>query len=53
MKELQQRGTVAGSLEDIRQQLKALEQARLQRIMLQWLDLDDLEGMEALAKGIL
>jgi alkanesulfonate monooxygenase SsuD/methylene tetrahydromethanopterin reductase-like flavin-dependent oxidoreductase (luciferase family) len=53
VKELQQRGTVAGSVEDIRQQLQALEQAGLQRIMLQWLDLDDLEGMEALAKGIL
>jgi F420-dependent oxidoreductase-like protein len=53
VQELQQRGTVAGSLEDIREQLQALEQAGLQRIMLQWLDLDDLDGMEALAKGIL
>jgi F420-dependent oxidoreductase-like protein len=51
--ELQKRGIVAGSLNDIQEQLQALEQAGLQRIMLQWLDLDDLESLEALAKGIL
>ncbi|HLO17117.1 MAG TPA: TIGR03560 family F420-dependent LLM class oxidoreductase [Anaerolineales bacterium] len=53
LEELQQRGIVAGSLNAIRDQLKALEQAGLQRIMLQWLDLDDLESLEAMAKGIL
>jgi F420-dependent oxidoreductase-like protein len=51
--EIQQDGIVAGSLSAIKEQLQALEQAGLQRIMLQWLDLDDLEGMEALAKGVL
>jgi F420-dependent oxidoreductase-like protein len=51
--ELRQRGIVAGSLDSIREQLQALEQAGLQRIMLQWLDLEDLESMETLAKGIL
>lgn len=51
--ELQQRGIVAGSLGAIKDQLQALEQAGLQRIMLQWLDLDDLESMEVLAQGIL
>jgi alkanesulfonate monooxygenase SsuD/methylene tetrahydromethanopterin reductase-like flavin-dependent oxidoreductase (luciferase family) len=51
--ELQQRGIVAGSLTAIKEQLRALEQAGLQRIMLQWLDLDDLESLEVLAKGIL
>ena len=53
LEELQQRGTVAGSLGAVQDQLQALEQAGLQRIMLQWLDLDDLEGLEALARGIL
>ena len=53
LEELQQRGIVAGSLDAIREQLQTLEQAGLQRIMLQWLDLDDLESMETLAKGIL
>jgi F420-dependent oxidoreductase-like protein len=51
--ELQKRGNVAGSLGSIKEQLKALEQAGLQRIMLQWQDLDDLESLEVLAKGLL
>ena len=53
LQELQQRGIVGGSLREIKDQLRALEQAGLQRIMLQWLDLDDLESMEVLAKGVL
>jgi len=53
LQEVQQGGTVAGSLREIKGQLEALEQAGLQRIMLQWLDLDDLESLEALARGIL
>jgi F420-dependent oxidoreductase-like protein len=52
-KELQQIGMVVGNLSAIKEQLQALEQAGLQRIMLQWLDLDDLESLERLAKGIL
>jgi len=53
LEEVQQRGVVAGSLSAIQEQLKALEDAGLQRIMLQWLDLDDLESLEELAKGLL
>jgi len=53
LEEVQQAGIVAGSPGQIRAQLQALEQAGLQRIMLQWLDLDDLESMETLAKVIL
>lgn len=51
--ELRQRGILAGSLGAIREQLQALERAGLERIMLQWLDLDDLASLEVLAKGIL
>jgi F420-dependent oxidoreductase-like protein len=51
--EVQQDGIVAGSISEIKDQLRALEQAGLQRIMLQWLDLDDLESMETLAKAVL
>ena len=51
--EIQQTGVVAGSIRAIKEQLQALEQAGLQRIMLQWLDLDDLESLEALAKAIM
>jgi F420-dependent oxidoreductase-like protein len=53
LEELQQRGTVAGSLSAVKEQLAALEGAGLQRIMLQWLSLDDLESLKVLAKGIL
>jgi F420-dependent oxidoreductase-like protein len=53
LEQLQGRGIVAGSLGAIREQLAALEAAGLQRVMLQWLDLDDLESLEILAKGIL
>lgn len=51
--ELQQNGTIAGSRSAVKEQLAALEQAGLQRIMLQWLDLDDLESLELLAKHVL
>lgn len=53
LEDLQGRGVVAGSRESVREQLAALEAVGLQRIMLQWLDLDDLESLERLAKDIL
>jgi F420-dependent oxidoreductase-like protein len=52
LQEVQQGGALAGSLSAIKEQLQALEEAGLQRIMLQWLDLDDLESLEVLAKGL-
>ena len=51
--QLQQDGIVAGHISAVKEQLQELEQAGLQRIMLQWLDLDDLESLEVLAKGVL
>jgi len=53
LQELQQRGIVTGSPSAVKEQLQQLEEAGLQRIMLQWLDLDDLESLEALARGVL
>ena len=50
--ELQARGIVAGNASQVREQLAVLEAAGLQRIMLQWLDLDDLDGLQALAKAV-
>jgi F420-dependent oxidoreductase-like protein len=47
--DLRARGLVLGTLEEIRDQLGAWEEAGAQRIMLQWLDLDDLDGLEKLA----
>jgi len=51
--QLHERGIVAGSSNQVKEQLRILEEAGLERIMLQWLDLDDLDGMEALAKTVL
>jgi hypothetical protein len=53
LEELQGRGIVAGGLEAVKEQLAALEEAGLHRVMLQWLDLDDLESLERLAMGVL
>ena len=53
IEQLHQQGMIAGSASVVRDQLLELEAAGLQRIMLQWLDLDDLVGLEALAKAVL
>jgi hypothetical protein len=37
----------------VQEQIRALEEAGVQRVMLQLLDLDDLAGIEALAKALL
>ena len=51
--ELRQRGLIVGTAEEIVQQCQQLAQAGIQRVMLQWLDLDDISGLEAMADGIL
>ncbi len=51
--EMHERGVAAGTGEQIAAQLDAWAAAGVQRIMLQWLDLDDLEGLEALAEATL
>lgn len=51
--ELRGRGLVAGTAGEVVEQLRALAQAGVQRIMLQWLDLDDLDRLEAFARAIL
>jgi F420-dependent oxidoreductase-like protein len=50
---LRKRGLVVGVGDEIKQQLVELENTGLQRVMLQWLDLDDTEGLNALAKAVL
>lgn len=52
-KDLIKRGIIVGVGEEIKSQLLELEKAGLQRIMLQWLDLDDLDGLTELAKVLL
>ena len=42
-----------GTPNEIVAQLGELSDVGLQRVMLQWLDFDDLDGLEALAKTVL
>jgi F420-dependent oxidoreductase-like protein len=51
--ELRQRGVIVGTGEDFLEQLERLDSAGVQRVMLQWLDLDDLDGLERLAGDVL
>lgn len=50
--QLRERGVVVGTASQIGEQLGQLEQAGVQRVMLQWLDLDDMDGLERLARLI-
>jgi len=51
-KDLRQHGVLVGAPVEFREQLFVLEQAGVQRVMLQWLDLDDLDGLKALAGAL-
>ncbi|HEY5572081.1 MAG TPA: LLM class F420-dependent oxidoreductase [Anaerolineales bacterium] len=51
--ELRQRGVAVGTANQIADQLGQLAESGVQRVMLQWLELDDLEGIAAMAQGIL
>lgn len=51
--ELQARGIVVGTGAAVVEQLGRLAETGLQRVMLQWLDLDDTDGLEALANDVL
>jgi F420-dependent oxidoreductase-like protein len=51
--EMHERGVAAGTGEEIAAQLDAWAAAGVQRIMLQWLELDDLDGLEDLAAAVL
>jgi F420-dependent oxidoreductase-like protein len=48
-----ERGLAVGTGEQIVEQLGNWAAAGVQRIMLQWLDLDDLDGLEAMAQAVL
>jgi len=51
--ELKQMGFLVGTGAEIRKQIDDYASAGAQRIMLQWLDLDDLDGLKMLAEGVL
>jgi alkanesulfonate monooxygenase SsuD/methylene tetrahydromethanopterin reductase-like flavin-dependent oxidoreductase (luciferase family) len=46
-------GVVVGTANEVVEQLGELAAAGVQRVMLQWLDLDDLDGLAALAQSVL
>ena len=50
---LRERGIIVGTAPQVVQQLGSLAEAGCQRVMLQWLDLDDMDGLEALARDVL
>ncbi len=51
--EIRNRGVVMGTPEQIVDQLHKLAEVGVQRVMLQWLDLDNLDGLETLAQHVL
>jgi F420-dependent oxidoreductase-like protein len=51
--ELQERGLVAGTPEQFKEQLDQFAAAGVQRIMLQWLELDDIDRLEAMAAAVI
>ena len=46
-------GVIAGSAQEVADRIAEVEQAGAQRVMLQWLDLEDIDALEALAKAVL
>lgn len=53
LEELRQRGIVVGTPTEMADQINRLSEAGVQRIMLQWIDLDDIRGLEIIAKRVL
>ena len=51
--ELRERGIIVGTPEAVVEQLGRLAEVGVQRLMLQWLDLDDMTGLETLAVKVL
>lgn len=50
---LRGRGAIAGVGVEIRDQIEEFQRAGVEEIMLQWLDLDDIQRLEALAEALL
>ena len=50
---LRERGVVVGTANAVVEQLGKIAEAGAQRVMLQWMDLDDLDGLAALAEAVL
>ena len=51
--DLRRRGVIVGTPQQMAEQLQVLYQAGVQRVMLQWIDLDDIEGLEIISQQVL
>lgn len=51
--DLRKRGVIVGTPQQMIDQLRQLHMAGLERVMLQWIDLDDIEGIEIIARQVL
>ena len=51
--ELRARGIIVGTAPEVTERLGRLDEAGVQRVMLQWLEPDDVEGLEAMAQSVL
>lgn len=53
LEEMRQAGFIVGTPAEVIDQLGLLAEAGVERVMLQWLDLDDINGLERLAKALI
>lgn len=51
--ELREGGAIVGDASEVTERLHRLDEAGVQRVMLQWLETEDIEGMEAMAGSVL
>ena len=51
--ELRERGVIVGTGPEVAEQLVRLDEAGVERVMLQWLETYDIDGLEAMAEAVL
>ena len=51
--DLRARGIIVGTAPEVAERLGRLDEAGVQRVMLQWLEPDDIDGLEAMAQSVL
>ena len=51
--ELRENGIIVGTASEVTEQLGHLDEAGVQRVMLQWLETNDVDGLEAMAESVL
>jgi len=51
--ELRAGGIIVGTGSEVAEQLDLLDEAGVERVMLQWLETDDIDGLEAMAESVL